>query len=208
MSMQKKEQEESKRGRPLDKSRNEVILTATLDLLAECSFDALTIDAVAAKAKVGKATIYRRWSSKNELVIDAAAFICPFEKLWERVDTHQGLRDQLIDVLTSIFQFDNNKYQSAMTAIHAAASSNKQLEKELQKDFYWRAKQAIESIVKPFIKDHNKLSKTKWDLLTDIGPALIMYRGIFIGKPFDRAYGEQIVDNMMMPMITAVRRDD
>ncbi|MDT8862594.1 TetR/AcrR family transcriptional regulator [Alkalihalobacillus sp. MEB130] len=208
MSMQKQEQEESKRGRPLDKSRNEVILTATLDLLAESGFDALTIDAVAAKAKVGKATIYRRWSSKTELVIDAAAFICPFEKLWERVDTNQELRDQLINMFTFIFQFDNNRYQNAMTAIHAAASSNKQLEQELQRDFYWRTKHAIESIVKPFIKNHDTWSETEWDLLTDMGPALIMYRGIFIGKPFDRAYGEQIVDTMMMPLIKSVLLDD
>ncbi|KHF39443.1 TetR/AcrR family transcriptional regulator [Halalkalibacter okhensis] len=204
MSKQNKEQEESKRGRPLDLSRNKVILAATLDLLAECGFDALTIDAVAAKAKVGKATIYRRWSSKTELVIDAAAYMSPFEVIGERLNKDQGLRDQLVDVLYLIFQCDNNTYQHAMTAIHAAASSNEQLEQELQQDFYWRTKQAIESVVTPFIKDYGRSEEPKWSLLSDMGPALITYRGIFIGKPFDRAFAEQIVDCLMMPLFNSV----
>ncbi|GAE25541.1 transcriptional regulator [Halalkalibacter wakoensis JCM 9140] len=197
--------EENKRGRPLDLSRNEVILKATLDLLAECGYDALTIDAVAGRAKVGKATIYRRWSSKTELVIEANAFIWPFNKLNETINRDLGVREQLMDVISLIFQFDNYKHQSAMMAIHAATSSNEQLEKELKNDFYWLTKQAIESVVKPFLKEKS-LTDAECDLLTDLAPALLTYRGIFIGKPFDRDYVEQIVDNMIMPIIqTALR---
>ena len=47
------------------------ILTAALEVLADVGYDRLTMDAVAQRAKASKATLYRRWSSKARLVIDA-----------------------------------------------------------------------------------------------------------------------------------------
>ncbi|MEJ1230234.1 MAG: helix-turn-helix domain-containing protein [Galbitalea sp.] len=58
---------------PLDASRDSDILEAALDVLAEEGYDGMTIDMVAARAKAGKATLYRRWPSKTELVLDAVA---------------------------------------------------------------------------------------------------------------------------------------
>src|ERR687893_476350 len=60
----------SRGGRPRDPSRDSVIRAAILRLLAEVGYGALTMDAVAAEAGVGKATIYRRWRTKQDLVVD------------------------------------------------------------------------------------------------------------------------------------------
>ncbi|WP_299954672.1 TetR-like C-terminal domain-containing protein [uncultured Modestobacter sp.] len=60
-------------GRPRDPSRDEVIRAAILQVLAESGYSGLTMDAVAAAAGVGKATIYRRWRTKSDLVADAVA---------------------------------------------------------------------------------------------------------------------------------------
>src|SRR3954467_4237079 len=54
-------------GRPRDPSRDGVIRAAILRLLGEVGYGALTMDAVASEAGVGKATIYRRWRTKEEL---------------------------------------------------------------------------------------------------------------------------------------------
>src|SRR4051812_26383711 len=62
-----------KLGRKRDHSRDAEILDAALDVLAETGYDGMTIDMVAARAKAGKATLYRRWASKPELVLDAVA---------------------------------------------------------------------------------------------------------------------------------------
>src|SRR3954467_1290919 len=60
-----------KLGRRRDHTRDAEILDAALEVLAETGYDGMTIDMVAARAKAGKATLYRRWASKSDLVIDA-----------------------------------------------------------------------------------------------------------------------------------------
>ena len=58
-------------GRPRSIQSHQAMLQATLELLAELGFDAMSIEAIAARAGVGKTTIYRRYTSKAELVADA-----------------------------------------------------------------------------------------------------------------------------------------
>ncbi|WP_406068259.1 TetR/AcrR family transcriptional regulator [Micromonospora sp. NBC_01638] len=59
-------------GRPRSIRADEAIIEATLDLLAEGStIEALSIEAIATRAGVGKATIYRRWANKDALLLDA-----------------------------------------------------------------------------------------------------------------------------------------
>ena len=61
-------------GRPRSVRADEAIITAVIELLADgTTAEALSIEAVAAKAGVGKATIYRRWPNKDALLLDAVA---------------------------------------------------------------------------------------------------------------------------------------
>ncbi len=62
-------------GRPRSAQADQAILHATLDLLAEVGYQSMSIEAIAARAGVGKATIYRRYTSKEELVADALGSI-------------------------------------------------------------------------------------------------------------------------------------
>ena len=58
-------------GRPRSVEANQAILQATLDLLAEVGYQGLSIEAIASRAGVGKTTIYRRYDSKEELLVEA-----------------------------------------------------------------------------------------------------------------------------------------
>jgi hypothetical protein len=63
---------ESATTRPrVEGDREQQILDATITVLAETGYDRLTMDAVATQARASKATLYRRWSSKPELVVEA-----------------------------------------------------------------------------------------------------------------------------------------
>ncbi len=77
-----------KPGRPREKRADRAIVDATLKLFADEGYHALTVEAVALEAAVSKATIYRRWPGKRELVLDALAslnddFPQPPDKDWD-----------------------------------------------------------------------------------------------------------------------------
>jgi AcrR family transcriptional regulator len=69
----------SSTGRPRSEEAHQAILDATLALLGEVGYSALTVEGVAQRAGVGKATIYRRWSSKLPLVVEAFGALPGFE---------------------------------------------------------------------------------------------------------------------------------
>ena len=60
-----------KPGRPRSEQAEQAIIEATLDLFAEQGFEGVCVEAIAARAGVGKATIYRRWPNKEELLLAA-----------------------------------------------------------------------------------------------------------------------------------------
>ncbi|MGW2523813.1 TetR/AcrR family transcriptional regulator [Streptomyces sp. NPDC001617] len=60
-------------GRPRSAEADTAILAATREALVELGWSKLTLGDVAARAGVAKTTLYRRWSGKNELVVDAVA---------------------------------------------------------------------------------------------------------------------------------------
>jgi AcrR family transcriptional regulator len=90
---------QSSAGRPRSEEAHKAILDATLELLVEVGFSALTVEGVATRAGVGKATIYRRWPSKLPLVIEAFSQLPQLEE----VDTG-NLVDDLKKMLRSYLQ--------------------------------------------------------------------------------------------------------
>ena len=68
---EKKQSKQHSVGRPRSEASKIAILNATIDLLEESGYSTLTIEAIAAHAGVGKATIYRWWANKSFLVLDA-----------------------------------------------------------------------------------------------------------------------------------------
>ena len=96
-------------GRPRSEEAHQAILEATLELLVEVGFSALTVEGVATRAGVGKATIYRRWPSKLPLVIEAFGLLPGLEP----VDTG-NLVDDLNRMLRSYLQLFN---QTALATV-------------------------------------------------------------------------------------------
>ncbi len=91
----------SKGGRPRSVQSQQAILDATLTLLSTEGFDAMSIEAIAARAGVGKKTIYRWWTSKEALVIDA---IKSLQQTKDPVIDTGSLREDLIVMFRNAFQ--------------------------------------------------------------------------------------------------------
>lgn len=96
-------------GRPRSEQAHQAILDATLELLVEGGFSALTVEGIAARAGVGKATIYRRWASKLPLIVEAFGQLPGFE------DCDTGnLADDLKQMLGRYLEVFNSSALSAV----------------------------------------------------------------------------------------------
>lgn len=82
-------------GRPRSEAADQAILEATVELIREQGFLALTIEAVAARAGVAKTTVYRRWSNKDDLLMDAVGYIKPVPP----APPGESVRDDLLFML-------------------------------------------------------------------------------------------------------------
>jgi AcrR family transcriptional regulator len=86
-----------RRGRPRRAAARKAIVDASLELLAERGFQATTMDEIAARAGVGKNTIYRRWASKEELIADAIGDLTAELDVDEGDDLYSRLLERIRD---------------------------------------------------------------------------------------------------------------
>lgn len=87
--------EAAARGRPRDQELDRRITTAVLTLLGEQGYEGITFEAVARRCRTSKASLYRRWRSKRDMVL-AAVKDGPARKTSEPIETGASLRDDLL----------------------------------------------------------------------------------------------------------------
>ena len=95
--------------------REQELLEAAIDVLRDVGYDRLTFDAVAAAARASKATLYRRWPHKSDLVIDALALFigCPADQ-----DPDTGsLRGDLIAQACAVGGLDDEVVMQTWSAL-------------------------------------------------------------------------------------------
>jgi AcrR family transcriptional regulator len=108
-------------GRPRSKQSHQAMLQATLELLGEVGFDRLSIEAIAARAGVGKTTIYRRYATKEELVADAIENVRS-EIVLPDTGSLQGDLDALVENAAQITLSPLGR-QTVATIVSSAASN-------------------------------------------------------------------------------------
>ena len=189
----------AKIGRPVDKLRDLAILQAALELVAEQGYDSVTMDAIALRARAGKATLYRRWKSKPCLIAEAIKFMMPCEQKVEPKRCGDNLRDYLCETLSIYFGIRDKIRQKVMLSIATSISRDKLLSKALHSDCLADQTSIFSDAIECSI--NKKLDKEQLKLLTDVGPALLFYELIITGKPIKMGYVEQIVDNVIIPLI-------
>jgi AcrR family transcriptional regulator len=95
-----------RRGRPRDPEADVRILDAAAQLILERGYDSMTVDEVAARAHVGKATVYRRWARKEDLAVAAMSQLYDAEMALP--DTG-SIRDDLRSAYTNVLTFANSE---------------------------------------------------------------------------------------------------
>ena len=101
-------------GRPRSEEARQSILQSTLQLLAEKGFSELTIEAVAARANVGKATVYRWWPDKGALIADAFASSATRKLHFPDTGSVRSDMNQQMRQLIKVFRSRRGRIVSAM----------------------------------------------------------------------------------------------
>jgi AcrR family transcriptional regulator len=115
-------------GRPRSEEAHQAILDATLELLAEVGFSALTVEGIAQRAGVGKATIYRRWSSKLPLVVEAFSQLPGFEE----VDSGSLVEDLKSTLKSYLEVFNSSALFTVFPSLAGERAQNPELSKLLE----------------------------------------------------------------------------
>ncbi|MGH2867319.1 MAG: helix-turn-helix domain-containing protein, partial [Solirubrobacteraceae bacterium] len=107
----------SRAGRKRDPGRDGVILDAALAVLAEHGYDGMTIDMVAARADSARATVYRRWATKDDLVLAAVARMSHDDVNLEELPDTGSLRGDIVAMILPLSDQEQQIRIQAMTAL-------------------------------------------------------------------------------------------
>ena len=149
-------------GRPRSAKSHQAILKATLELLGKVGFEAMSIEAIATRAGVGKTTIYRRYSSKEELVADAIESIRQDLVIPNTGNLWHDL-DELIENAAQITLSPLGRQTVAM--IISSACSNSQFAQIYWTKYLQPRREAFAIVI--------ERAKTRNEIQTDLDPGLV-----------------------------------
>lgn len=186
-------------GRKRDHSRDPEILRATVDVLAEEGYDGMTIDMVATRAKAGKATLYRRWPSKAELVLDAIGCLKSADLAPDRLPDTGSLRDDLIDMISPRTAEDAERRLRVMAGVAALLSREPELTDAANEVLMAPRIAAIRMLLERAHARGEVRADADLDALSRLLPALAAFRGLVERKPIDREYQISVIDGILLP---------
>jgi AcrR family transcriptional regulator len=174
------------------------ILEATIALLSEVGFGGLTIDGIAARAGVGKATIYRHWSSKAEVALEAfRAFIPPIHDPDTGVfaDDLRSILHQMVDGLS------NSPLAGILPSLVEAAERDAEVER-LFKDFGTTRRNIFRRVLTRAAARGELRDGLDHDLAIDLLVGPIFTRRLVTRGPLNRKHANAVLD-MLLPVFVA-----
>jgi AcrR family transcriptional regulator len=182
------------RGRPRDPELDDEIMAAAVHLIATHGVEGLTMDAVARRAGVAKASIYRRFASKVDLLAAACAAVCP--TALDAPDTGSA-RDDLVELIGAIVEsFRAKSTNKLMPTVLAASSTNPDVSEALQKFSNSRRSRLVEVVRRGI--DRGELDEhLDQELLGDQLVGVVLYRFLVTGRPLSKPVIERLVDQVL-----------
>ncbi len=179
----------------LGSERLEAILTATLEALAEEGYDRVTLDDVARRARASKATLYRRWPSKAELVIDAIALLKP-HPLAPDTGSLAGDFRALFGELSG----PDPLQTKVTTGVATALRHHPDLMRAFEERFSRPREAAVRAILERAVARGEAVADCDGELVGSLVPALLICRLLFTSQPVDDAYLERIIAAAVVPL--------
>jgi AcrR family transcriptional regulator len=151
----------------------------TLRLLQQCGFDGVTVEAIAVAAHSSKATIYRRWPCKADLVV--AAFVEGIPEISDPPDTGT-LRGDLLH-LGNILCDHVNRQSSTLPAVIGEASRHPALKDALQSQLLDHREGVVEHVLGRTVDRGEIDAAAITNELRDLLPGYLLYRSVVSNRP-------------------------
>ena len=184
----------------------DAILEAAYDELSEVGYLALSVEAVAARARTGKASIYRRWPTKQELVLDAMCAGLPTAQQCG-VDAmplgDQTTAEALHEIASAIARILDSPAGDAMRAVKCEAAADPELAKLIDDRFQEPRRQAILALLQRGVERGEVRPEAVCRLIADVIPAVLTHRLILQREPVTEADLTEIMDKVIIPLVEA-----
>lgn len=184
----------------IEGDREAEILAAALEILASAGYDRLTMDAVATAAKASKATLYRRWDTKAELVVDALTRAKGAPHLGA-IDTG-SLRGDLIAVACNQGGICDERTLAAMSSIITALQHDVEFADAFHDRFLAAKLQQSREIYERAQRRGEIAPDVDLEILTPLLAAVILHRAFVLRQPVDDPTVLRIIDEIVIPAAT------
>jgi AcrR family transcriptional regulator len=188
-------------GRKRDDTADARIIEAAIEVLAEAGFDGMTMDMVAARAKAGKATVYRRWDSKAELVRDALIRMSRNSMDLENIPDTGTLRGDLLALLKPYTKENSERKLRVLARLGSFFSDHQKL-----------AAEALDGIFEPWISVNRQLMQRATErgeisatadieMVCEVLVSMTYYRTVTLNKQFDKVVYSKLLDGVLLPAL-------
>jgi AcrR family transcriptional regulator len=184
------EDQQARRGRPRDPEVDEAIMVATIDLLEREGFARLTMEGVAERAGVGKASLSRRWPNKVALVVEVVRRLA--QPQVDLPDTG-NLHDDMLAYVRIIVRSRRAK-ADILGAVGNELVSHPELAQAFRTEILAVLRSKFTILLQRGIDRGELPASTDVELLADLAPALLHHRHLSTGEPMDERLMRRIVD--------------
>jgi AcrR family transcriptional regulator len=178
-------------GRPREARADRAILTATLQLMAERGVRDLRMDDVAERAGVGKATIYRRYRSKDSLVSDAIATLVSEITIPDAGSTRADL---LALMRQAVELYSGSLAARLMPAVLEETRRNPELASTVRDEFLAGRRTALSVVLERGVRRGDLRGGLDLELALDVLGGAIFYRLLVTGGPIDEQLAQGVVE--------------
>jgi AcrR family transcriptional regulator len=187
--------EQSRRG----DVRYDAILLASLQLLAEVGYDQMTMDAIAERARASKATIYRRWSGKPDLVV--AALKRHAAPVAAAPPDTGSLREDLLAVLDAMRANLAGQDAAVVLGLLTAMRHDSLLADTVRRQVIDVKREAFDAVLSRAVERGLLPGTIDRTLLVEVSSALLFSRLFVTGGPLDTGFIQYLVDAVLMPLL-------
>jgi AcrR family transcriptional regulator len=182
-------------------AREAELLAAVLDVLRETGYDRLTVDAVVARARASKQTVYRRWPSKADLVV--AAFVNAIAAAPAPRDTG-NLRDDLVLLLDGLLH-ELAELGDIIADLLGELRRNPDLAAVMGEQYIAARRQSVLDAFERAKLRGEIAADVDVDLLWQVAPATLFFRALVSRQGVNSALVRQLVDQVVIPLSRPAR---